>query len=284
MSEEVAAPVAPAETPEVSASPAEGGAPAPAQNIADQAPAAEKPDGETPAEKQDDDTDELPGKRTRRLERRLNRLHKERAEALARGEHFERLYNETRQQQQQPAQDPGAPKLADFEYDEAKYREAVEKYASTKAAREAEAKRTQDAQKQYVQKVTSEWSKKVAAVGEKYADFADVTGDVQLATPALYAMMEADNGPDIAYYLGNHDDEAEQIASLSIPAQIRAIGRLEAKLAAEPAKPKTPSKAPAPITPVSGGGGASDGMPSDKDDIATWMRKENERVRKLSSA
>ena len=281
MSEEVAAPVATAETPEVSASPAEGGAPAPAQNIADQAPAAEKPDGETPAEKQDNDTDELPGKRTRRLERRLNRLHKERAEALARGEHFERLYNETRQQQQQPAQDPGAPKLADFEYDEAKYREAVEKYASTKAAREAEARRSAEQQQQYTKRVASEWQKKVAAVAEKYPDFADVTGDVQLATPALYAMMEADNGPDIAVYLGNHDEEAEQIASLSIPAQIRAIGRLEAKLAAEPAKPKTPSKAPAPITPVSGGGGASDGMPSDKDDIGTWMRKENERMAKM---
>ena len=279
MTEAVDVVPAPAATPGADvASPAESGAPA--QNIAGEAPAAPT---EKPAEVVDDNTDEQPARRAeqRRLEKRLNRLHKERAEAQARAEFFERQYNESRQQQ--PVADSGAPKLADFEYDEVKYREAVERHASEKAAKEAEARRTAEQQRQYVHGVTQEWQKRVATVSKKYPDFADVTGDVHLAIPALYAMMEADNGPDIAYYLGTHDEEAEQIASLSLPAQIRAIGRLEAKIAAEPAKPKTPSQAPAPIAPVGGGGGAASEMPSDKDDIATWMRKENERMKKLSA-
>gem|GEM_PF-4077849 len=45
-------------------------------------------------------------------------------------------------------------------------------------------------------------------------------------------MMQADNGDDIAYYLGTHMDEARAINALDPVSQIRAIGRLEAKLAA----------------------------------------------------
>jgi hypothetical protein len=228
------------------------------------------------------DTDEAAGKRGQaRLERRLNRLHRERAEALARAELAERRLQEREQVQQPP--DPGAPKLADYEYDEAKYREAVEKHATEKARKDGEARRTVELQQQYVQRVTQKWQKEAQAAIAKNADFADVTSDITLHRDALFALMEADNATEIAYYLGTHDEEAESIATLSLPAQIRAIGRLEAKLAATPPKPQTPSKAPAPISPINGGGGATNGMPSDKDDVETWMQKENARMAKRAS-
>mgnify|MGYP001567904123 FL=1 len=68
--------------------------------------------------------------------------------------------------------------------------------------------------------------------------------------------MEAENGEEIAYYLGHpsHIKETQRIMALSAVSQIREIGKLEMKLSQRAEPPKTPSKAPAPITPVAGAG------------------------------
>ena len=49
-----------------------------------------------------------------------------------------------------------------------------------------------------------------------------------------------------------------------------------AKLAAKPVKVQQVSKAPAPITPISGGGTVNNSAPSPKDDAAyqAWITKE----------
>ena len=91
-------------------------------------------------------------------------------------------------------------------------------------------------------------------------------------------MMEADNADDIAYHLGSHPKEAQRIAALSPLSQIREIGKLEAKLLAEPAKPKAPSKAPAPITPLTGVAQVATEVPSEQDDMATWIKKRQKQV------
>ena len=72
-------------------------------------------------------------------------------------------------------------------------------------------------------------------------------------------ILDSDNPPAVAYYLGQNPHEAAEIAQMT-PHQIgRAIGRIEAKLTAPvvaPAvaqpEPKTVSKAPAPVTNLSG--------------------------------
>ena len=218
------------------------------------------PNAQNPAEGSaaaPDDIPETPEQAAKRgqsrNERKLARLHRERAEFKARAELAERRFIESQQQGKQDTEKPLT--LADFNFDEAEFAKAVEARASEKITRESEAKRAAESQKQYQQRVIAGWNKKVAGAVTKYDDFAEVTGDFELATPALYEMMEADNGPDIAYYLGQHPDEADRIASLSVSSQIRAIGRLEAKLAATPPKPKTPSGAPEPIKPVGGSSG-----------------------------
>jgi hypothetical protein len=59
----------------------------------------------------------------------------------------------------------------------------------------------------------------------------------------------SDSGPDVAYHLGQNPKEAERISALPPFLQAKEIGRIEAKLAAEPPSKKT-SSAPAPIKPV----------------------------------
>ena len=59
----------------------------------------------------------------------------------------------------------------------------------------------------------------------------------------------SDLGPDLAYWLGSNPKEADRISRLSPLLQAREIGKIEAKITAEPVQKKT-STAPDPIRPV----------------------------------
>ena len=63
------------------------------------------------------------------------------------------------------------------------------------------------------------------------------------------AIQASDIGPDVIYHLGSNPKEAHRIANLPPILQAKEIGRIEAKLAAEPPVKKT-SSAPEPIRPV----------------------------------
>lgn len=244
-----------------------------AQNTAEQAPATLEGGEKKP------DTEQAPEKRQgqSRYERRLDRAYRKAAEAQARAEFFEKQYNEARAKVATP-EDPGAPKLENFK-DIEEYAKAVGKYESEKALKAHQDKQRSETQKQMRTRLTESWEAKAARADGKYEDFDEVVGDIQPTSPWSIAVMEAENGEDIAYYLGKNMKEAHRIAALPPTAQIREIGKLEAKLAAEPPKPKTASKAPPPITPLAGTTPAENAKPSDKDDIDTWFKKRNAEVR-----
>jgi hypothetical protein len=263
------APAAPVVPPASPPAPAEGGQ-APAQNTADQAPAT-APEGEKP------DTEQDPEKRgSRRFERRLNAAHRRAAEQQARADFLEKQYNELRATQQ-PVADPGAPKLEQFK-DIEEYGRAVEKYAGEKAVKDYQSKQHGETQKQQQARLAEGWEAKADRGADKYDDFTDVVGEIKPTSPLFIALMESDNGDEVAYHRGKNLKEANKLASLPPLQQILEIGRLSAKLAAEPPKPKTPSRAPAPITPLTGAAPVASDVPSEQDDMKTWMRKRNKQV------
>ena len=95
----------------------------------------------------------------------------------------------------------------------------------------------------------------------RYEDFEQVAYNPKLPITNVMAqtIQAADNGPDIAYYLGTNPKEADRIARLTPILHAKEIGRLEAKVASEPATKRT-SSAPAPISPVTARGGHSSGF------------------------
>lgn len=255
----VAAPVAPVAP---AAVPAEGGAPA--QNTADSAVAApeggEKPDTPEQAEKR--------GKS--RFERKISRLYREAAEAKAERDLYKRQLEEAKPRQ---ADDPAAPKLENYQ-DIEKYAEAKAKYATDKAMQDRDARQQSETQKQAQARLTESWEERSDRGESKYEDFSEVVGELRPSSPWAMAIMEAENGEDIAYHLGKNLKEAQRIASLPPLSQIREIGRLEAKLTAEPpVKPKKPSAAPAPIAPLQGTSPVLSETPSPNDDDKTWFAK-----------
>ena len=224
-----------------------------AQEPAEVVEAATEPEAEKPEET----TEKDPEKATsRRFERRIDRAHKRAAEAQARTELLEREIASLKAQSQ-PKAPSNAPRMEDFT-DVQEYAKAYAAFEKAEGIKEYEAKQRQQAQQAQQQKLTQDWESRVSKAQAKYDDWDEVVGDIKPTTPWAYAMMEADNGPDIAHYLGTHPAEVRRIADLTPSSQFREIGKLELKLQAPVEPPKKPSKAPAPIEPVKGDARISD--------------------------
>ena len=220
------------------------------QKPAEQAPAPTEKTVEPEKAKEVETPDERP-KGKSNYERRLDRAYRREAEAKARAEFAERRAQELEAKFNAPKPVDGEPKLEQFS-DIEEYAKAKADWKAQEALKEHEAKRQQESVRSEQQKVLQEWEEKVADAAEKYDDFDQVVGKFVPNSHWGFAMAEADNGADIAYFLSKHPKELQRITALPPRSQIREIGKLEAKLSATPAAPKQPSKAPAPITPVSG--------------------------------
>jgi len=218
-------------------------------------------------------------RKERRAQNKLEKAFRKSAEAQARAELAERRIAEL-EQSRQPADVPqGTPKLEDFDYDPDKYSEAMTQFASKHAQERFKAEQTRTQQDQVRQQLVTAWEEKVERAEDKYEDFSSVVGELKPDNAFTAAIMDAENGEDVAYHLAKNPKEARRIAALPPLSQAREVGKLEAKLQAEPAKPKTPSKAPAPITPLAGSGATpGSDAPSDDDDMASWMKKRQKQV------
>jgi hypothetical protein len=91
----------------------------------------------------------------------------------------------------------------------------------------------------------------------------------------LDVATQLDDSAKVLHYLGQHPDEAMRIAELSPARMAMELTKLSSKAGQLTSKPV--SKAPAPITPVDGIGGASSGY-SDSDDIGRWMEQRNKEA------
>lgn len=199
----------------------------------------------------------------------------ERATAKAAAKAERRAFREATQRLNSQAQQI-EPRREAFADDQAYSQAQLEHLAEKKAAEKlAERQRTEEAERR--QEAFIEKAEKAA---ERYPDFQQVVSNPALPITEAMAefIAESDQGADVAYFLGKNPMKAAAIAQMSPVKAARELAKLEGELAARPKA--TPSKAPDPIKPVGSRGSSTSAMPSDDDDIATWMRKERERVSK----
>ena len=181
-----------------------------------------------------------------------------------------------------------APKREDFaDYED--FIRAEARHVATEAVkveREAAEKvsREQATQRERVTLETAHATREEAARA-KYSDYDDVARNPALAitTDMADVLVLSDDGPDIAYYLGKNPAEAERIARLHPKLVAKELGRLSAKIASTPAT-VTLSKAPEPIEPVGGKTQTVTAELSDRDDMATWVKKREAQLRKRARA
>jgi hypothetical protein len=117
-----------------------------------------------------------------------------------------------------------------------------------KAERQREQEETKKRETQQSRaKAIESYQSNVSKAREKYPDYDQVAGreDLPITQVMADAIVQHEMGPDIAYHLGQNPQEAVRISRLSPHGQL-----MEA--------PKAPvSKAPAPIKPLTSGGGTS---------------------------
>lgn len=148
------------------------------------------------------------------------------------------------------------------------------------AEKRAEEKLSQRERAMSVEKSRDAFTERAEKAEERYPDFQTVVGNPALSINEGMAefISDSDAGPDVAYYLGKNPMKALQIAQMSPFKAARALMEIEKDISSKPQA--KPSKAPEPITPVgSRGKSSSSPLPSDDDDIATWMQKEALRTR-----
>jgi hypothetical protein len=177
----------------------------------------------------------------------------------------------------------GDLKLTDFD--------TPEDYADALATRKAEQLLAAREQQKHHVELAEAYTEREERVRDKYDDFEQVAYNPKVPiTEAMAATIKAaDNGPEVAYFLGQNLDEAKRISKLPVYQQPYEIGKIEARLAAAPPVKKTTS-APAPIVPVSS---KSSGIPSfnttDPRSIKTmspsdWIKAEETRLRKMRTS
>lgn len=168
------------------------------------------------------------------------------------------------------------PKRDDFRDDDTYFQAQIEHLAEKRAAE----KLTQREQADEAHRRSESFIEKAEKVAERYSDFQAVVSNPALRINDEMAefISDSDAGAELAYFLGKNPTKAAEIAGLSPIKAARELTRIEGELAARPKA--TPSKALEPISPVGVRGKASSSsLPSDADDIDTWMRKEQARTR-----
>ncbi len=254
-----------------------GGEPA----IADQTPVVAETTGSADAAPAVTDADEATtGKPP--VQKRIDELTRLRREAERDRDYWRE--QASRQPQAKPeAAEPDAPKkpptLAEFDYDEAAYQAALTAHVSEEAARKVrEEFRKEQAQLTERQRAES-WAKRQAEFAAKTPDYEEKAYYAPISTDVAHIVMDLERGPEVAYYLGQHPDEARAISAMSERQAAVAIGRIEAKLdapAAPAPAPKPVSKAPPPPPQIEAVEPAVAKDPSEMTDaeFAKWRKRQ----------
>lgn len=214
-------------------------------------------DDSQPSEGEDPE-DKSPSKVRR--ERRKAEMERIRAENAELQEKYNRAQERLRRIDE-AANSSQPPKESDFPtYEE--YQAALVARASLKTMDERQRKEAEEEANSYKSgidqteqarraEIAQNWADQVADAKVRYADFSTVfSDDVPVTAEAAELIASADNGADIAYYLGSNRKEAARIAKLPPLEQALAIGAIGARVSLP--RSKTTSSAPAPITPVRG--------------------------------
>ena len=148
-----------------------------------------------------------------------------------------------RQSEQQTLKAAPTASVDQFESPEA-YAEALAYQKAEELIAKREAAKQQSA-------VLESYQEREEAARDKYDDFEQVAYNPKLPITNVMAetIQSSDIGPELAYYLGSNPKEADRISRMTPLSQAKEIGRIEAKLAADPPVKRTTS-APAPISPV----------------------------------
>lgn len=171
--------------------------------------------------------------------------------------------------QAKPIEATAKPTRTGFTSDD-DYIEALTDWKAQDAIAKRERQQAEARQQAEQEEVAQQWDKRQQKVIDSIPDYAEVIGASEIIVPPYVhqALLESEKGPEIAYFLALHPDEAKRLNAMKPLAAIKRIASLESDLLADD-EPETPapkaselpkkSKAPEPINPVKGAGASNPG-------------------------
>lgn len=230
--------------------------------VAPDPPAAEsdKPDGGKPAgEAPEPQEGEPEGQRPKKggWIRRIERLESQNDELVRQNAELMKLLAG------KPAGEPAQPK--DGKPQPANF-QTYEDYVEALADWKLEQRMASVDQRVSQSTVEAQYDAKAEESRKLHPDFDEVlaeNGNIDIHPDVRRAVLEADNGPEVAYYLASNPEIAESLLSMSLHRAIGKIGAISASLSKpQPPARKPRSAAPAPIEPVGGAPATAHGDPS----------------------
>jgi hypothetical protein len=214
---------------------------------------------------------------------RVNEITRARREAERRLEAAERELASLRQSQpaqHQPRSNEKAPTLADHNYDQDSWAQAMQEHLLAQAESRLEQKistRSQQERQQTVQRSYEERAMKYAADHPDFdAAVDDLTRTVRFSPEIVEAIGTSEHAPAVVHYLAKHLDEADNISRM--PAHLAAmhVGRIEAQVSTAKPKPVTNAPNPAPTL----GGGAAASKDPDRMTADEWLAWRNKQLKR----
>lgn len=272
---------------------------APAASIGAEQPVGSQADPEDDGHSAGDDAGQPGGTNAgkantpRGVQKRLDKLTREKYEAMQQAEYWRQQAQQRPQAQPAQAAQPaaqahqdGKPTLEACGNDPETYLEALAEWKADQRWKERERQVAEQAKQQEAAKVRSSHLDREKAFAEAHPDYYDTayTAPINYSPSMLEFITGSERGPEVAYYLAQHLDEAKTIESLPPLRQGIALDRIEQKVAATPAvSTEAPARqvtqAPQPPATVAPSGTArrniyDDGL-STAERIAMWRRKKS---------
>lgn len=226
-----------------------------------------------------------------RVQERFDKLTREKYNALRRADQLEYRLGELETKLGKLAKPeqvaPVPPTQEAYQYDDAKYQQAVIEYGKSVAAQtareatraEMESMRAQDAQQANIAKFNARQVEFIKSTPD-YVEKVMEDRSLPISSSMAEAIRASELGPQIAYYLADNHAKAVDIAGMSPIAAGLELGRIEAMLTNRKATPSV-SKAPPPAPKLEASEPALEKSPSDMTDkeFAKWRKKQIEQRR-----
>lgn len=264
--------------------------PEPAETVAQTEDVTEEvdDDGESAGDEDEQQSTTNPGKANtpRGVQKKLDKLTRQKYEADARAEYWEqRAKAQAGTPTPKPESADGKPTLAQFNYDQEKYLEALADQRVEAKLAEAEKRRAESEKEKTEREKLVGFQQRLSEFVVEHPDYREVAimAPINYSPTMLEFVKDSKVGPQIGYYLGQHLDEAKEIEAMPAYRQAIALDRLERGLSEpeveEPSVPqrRTITQAPPPPATISSSGpnrrSITDPNLTPAERIAMWRRK-----------
>lgn len=194
------------------------------------------------------------------------------------------FWREQAAKSQAPSQDATTKPARDAFASDADYFEALADWKAEQKVSELRKQQQAEALNKAEQTQTATrfelYQERVSTALDAMPDYHEVVGgsDVPAEAHVLEAILDSEQGPQLAYHLAKHPDVAQRLNEMTPVQAAREIGRLEAQLAqpkTETPPPRRTTNAPPPINPVRGSNGQFTKSPEQMSDAEWYAAQRN---------